>query len=192
MEYIFTLILLAFGLSADAFAVSITNGIISRKVTKKDALLTAFTFGFFQALMPILGYTLGTTFSGFVNRYQHWVALILLGAIGTNMLIGAIKDWRHPDDTLDATNIFTAQNLITQGVATSIDALAAGVSLAVLDINIFSSALLIGTITFLCSALGVYIGKKFGSLLGLRARFIGSIILILLGVKIFIENQFFK
>jgi putative Mn2+ efflux pump MntP len=188
---LFALLLLALGLSADAFAVSVTDGICSSKVTRKDAVITAFTFGFFQALMPVLGFTLGTTFSDFVSRYQHWIALFLLGAIGINMLSEAIKDWKHPDNACPVSNVFSVKNLITQGVATSIDALAAGVSLAVLKINILTSALLIGTITFFCCALGVYIGKRFGSLLGLRARFIGSIILILLGLKIFVENQFF-
>jgi putative Mn2+ efflux pump MntP len=187
---IISLLLLALGLSADAFAVSVTDGICSFKVSKKDALLTAGIFGFFQALMPVLGYILGTTFSGIVNRYQHWIALFLLGAIGVNMLAEAFKEWRNPEETCLATNIFTLKNLIMQGIATSIDALAAGVSCAVLNINIVTSALIIGIITFLLCAPGVYIGKRFGSLLKLRARLVGSVILILLGVKIFIENQF--
>jgi putative Mn2+ efflux pump MntP len=185
-----TLILLALGLSADAFAVSITNGMCSNKVTKKNVLITALTFGFFQALMPVLGFTLGKTFSDFVSRYQHWIALLLLGAIGINMIAEALKEWKNPDDSCSTMNIFSAKNLIMQGIATSIDALAAGVSLAVLKINIISSALLIGTITFFCCALGVYIGRKFGSLLGLRARLAGGIVLIVIGSKIFIEKQF--
>lgn len=190
MNYL-NLILLALGLTADAFAVSITNGICSRKVRKKDAFVTAFTFGFFQALMPVLGYLLGTAFSGFVCRFQHWIALILLGAIGINMLVDACKEWKHPEVSCKTSNVFTPRNLIVQGIATSIDALAAGVSLTVLNINIFWASVVIGSITFFCCALGVYIGKRFGSLLGLRARLIGSIILISLGIKIFVENQFF-
>lgn len=186
-----TIALLALGLSADAFAVSVTNGICSKKVTKKDALLTGITFGFFQALMPVLGFTLGNTFSDFVSRYSHWIALFLLGAIGVNMLSEVIKDWKNPETSCPATNVFTARNLIIQGVATSIDALAAGVSLAVLDINIFTSAFIIGAITLLLCLVGVEIGKRFGTLLGLRARIIGGFILIALGLKIFIENQFF-
>ncbi len=190
MDFI-TIVLLALGLSADAFAVAVTNGICSKNVTKKDALITAFTFGFFQALMPVLGFTLGITFSDFVSRFQHWIALFLLGAIGINMMSEVIKDWKSTEAACPLTNIFTAKNLIMQGIATSIDALAAGVSLAVLDINIFTSASLIGLITFCCCTLGVYIGKKFGTLLGLRARLVGGIILVALGLKIFIENQFF-
>lgn len=189
MDFV-TLILLALGLSADAFAVAVTNGICSNRVTKKNALATAVTFGFFQGLMPVLGFFLGKTFSDFINRYQHWVALILLTIIGINMLNEVYKEWKNPEDCCPATSIFTAKNLIMQGIATSIDALAAGVSLTVMKINIVSAALLIGAITFFCCALGVYIGKKFGSLLGLRARLVGGIILVLLGLKIFVENQF--
>jgi putative Mn2+ efflux pump MntP len=185
-----TLTLLALGLSADAFAVAVTNGMCGGKVTKRHAFYTAITFGFFQALMPVLGFTLGRTFSDIVSRYQHWIALILLGAIGINMLLEAIKDWRNPEDACTTKNIFTPRNLIMQGIATSIDALAAGVSIAVLNINIFSAALLIGTITFFCCTIGVYIGKKFGSMLGLRARLVGGLVLISIGLKIFIQNQF--
>ena len=185
-----TLILLAFGLSADAFAVAVTNGMCSDKVTKRHAFVTAFTFGFFQAFMPVLGFTLGRTFSDFVCRYQHYIALLLLGAIGVNMLSDTYKEWKSKEAVCTNKNLFNAKNLIMQGIATSIDALAAGVSIAVLNINILSAALLIGLITFILCTLGVYIGKKFGSLLGLRAKLIGGIVLILIGLKIFIENQF--
>ena len=189
MEFI-TILLLALGLSADAFAVSVTNGICSIKVTKHNAILTAFTFGLFQAIMPMLGYYLGTTFSDFVSRYQHWVALILLGSIGINMLSEVYNEWKHPEDGCDLKDIFTTRNLIMQGIATSIDALAAGVSLAVMNINILHAALLIGMITFLCCTVGVFIGKRFGSLLGIQARLVGGAVLILLGLKIFVDQQF--
>ena len=187
MDFI-TLLLLALGLAADAFAVAVTNGICSHKITKKDAYKTAFIFGFFQALMPVLGFILGKTFSEIICLYQHWVALLLLGAIGINMLTEAYKDRKNPNEA-NITNVFTPKNLIMQGIATSIDALACGVSLAVMQINIFYSASLIGLITFFCCILGVYIGKKFGTLLGLRARLVGGCILLLIGLKIFIENQ---
>jgi len=187
---LFTLIFLALGLSADAFAVSVTNGMCSNKVTKKNALETAFTFGFFQAAMPVLGFLLGRTFSDFISRFQHWVALFLLGFIGINMISEAIKERRNSNDVCSTKNIFTAKNLILQGIATSIDALAAGVSFAVMNINIVSAAFLIGIITFVCCMLGVYIGRKFGFLLGVRARMIGGILLILIGLRIFVECQF--
>lgn len=187
-----TLILLAFGLSADAFAVAVSDGICSHKVTRKDAFYTALTFGFFQGLMPVLGFTLGNTFSEVVDRYQHWIALLLLGAIGINMISEAYKEYKHPEEACAVNNIFRAKNLILQGIATSIDAMAAGVSLAVMDFNIFYAAILIGIITFICCFLGVEIGKRFGSMLGLSARFIGGSIIILIGLKIFIENQLFR
>lgn len=185
-----TLVLLALGLSADAFAVAVTNGMCSDKVTKRHAVMTAFTFGFFQALMPVLGFLLGRTFYDIICRYQHWVALLLLGAIGVNMLADTYKEWKNKESVCTNRNMFNAKNLIMQGIATSIDALAAGVSIAVLNINILSAALLIGLITFVLCIIGVYIGKKFGSLLELRAKLIGGIVLIMIGLKIFVENQF--
>lgn len=187
-----TLVLLALGLSADAFAVAITNGMCSNRVTKGHAIATAFAFGFFQALMPVLGFTLGRTFSDFVCRYQHWIALLLLGAIAINMLTDTFKEWKSAGTVSMCTtrNIFSVKNLLMQAIATSIDALAAGVSIAVLNINIVSAALLIGLITFILCMAGVYIGKKFGSLLGLRAKLIGGLVLLTIGLKIFIENQF--
>ena len=187
---VITIILLALCLSTDAFAVAVSNGIYSRHVTRKDAVSTAFTFGFFQGLMPLLGFTLGSTFHELISRFQHWVALLLLGAIGINMLADAVKDRKATEEACYSANVFTAKNLIMQGIATSIDALAAGISFAVLEFNIWITASLIGIITFFCCFLGVEIGKKFGSLLGTNARFIGGCILILIGLKIFFENQF--
>ncbi len=185
-----TLVLLALCLSADAFAVAVTNGMCSDKVTKRHAVMTALTFGFFQALMPVLGFTLGKAFWDIVCRYQHWIALLLLGAIGVNMLADTYKEWKSAEINCTNRNLFNSKNLIMQGIATSIDAMAAGVSIAVLNINILSAALLIGLITFVLCTFGVYIGKKFGSLLGLRAKLVGGIVLIAIGLKIFVENQF--
>jgi putative Mn2+ efflux pump MntP len=189
MDYI-TLILIALGLAADAFAVAVTNGICSYKISGNDVLFTGTAFGFYQAAMPVAGFFIGKTFSGFILRYQHWVALFLLCAIGLNMLTEAVNDWKHKDETYQEKNLFTIKNLTLQGIATSIDALAAGVSFAVLQINIFSAALLIGTITFISCCLGVCIGRLFGALLGFRARLVGGLILIGIGLKIFVENQF--
>lgn len=189
MDYT-TLFLLALGLSADAFAVAITNGIYHYRVSKKECLLTGLTFGLFQGLMPMLGYFLGSTFSDVLHNYHHWVAFFLLGAIGINMVTEAIKERKNPDVVIEAVDIFAPRNLTLQGIATSIDALAAGVSLAVLEINIATSALLIGIITFIFCTLGVYIGKMCGSLLGYRARLFGGFVIIGIGSKIFIENQF--
>jgi putative Mn2+ efflux pump MntP len=187
----FTLILLALGLSADAFAVAVINGMCDSRVTKKHALLTAFTFGFFQALMPTLGFFLGRSFYEFIRRYQHWVALLLLGAIGINMLIDTYKEWKCPGgETCEIHDVFSAKNLVLQGIATSIDALAAGVSIAVLSVNILYAATVIGSITILCCVIGVFLGKRFGSLLGLKAKLLGGFVILGIGIKIFVENQF--
>jgi putative Mn2+ efflux pump MntP len=183
-----TQILLGFCLATDAFAVSITNGMCSIKVTKKNVLSTAFTFGLFQGVMPILGFLLGSSFTDIISRYQHFIALFLLGGIGINMLVEAIKDRKNPEGVCKIKNIFSVKNLIIQGIATSIDALAVGVSLAAMDEKILSIALMIAGITFVCCFVGVCIGKRFGLLLGIRAKFGGGLILILLGIKIFIEN----
>ena len=188
MDFI-TQILLAFCLATDAFAVSITNGMCSSKITQKNVFETALTFGAFQGLMPVLGYVLGNSFTEIITRYQHYVALFLLGAIGLNMIVETIKEHKDPENICSSRNVFSLGNLIVQGIATSIDALAVGVSLAALNVYIPSTALLIGVITFLCCGFGVYIGKKFGVLLGIRAKFGGGILLILIGVKIFIENM---
>lgn len=185
-----TLILLSLGLSADAFAVSVTDGIISRKVTKKNALSTAIAFGAFQAFMPMIGFFLGRTFTTVINRFQHWIALILLAAIGINMIVDVIKESKQQVNSCNTKNdVFTVNNLILQGIATSIDALAAGFSFAVMKVSIMTICALIGVITFTCCFFGVYIGRKFGSLLGSRARLAGGILLIIIGIKIFIETQ---
>ncbi|NLP35668.1 MAG: manganese efflux pump [Clostridiales bacterium] len=183
-----TLVLIALSLASDAFAVALSNGMCAKKVTKKTILATAFTFGFFQAIMPIIGYFLGCTFSEIVSMFQHWIALLLLSAIGINMIWDAIKDHRNPE-SCSTKDVFTVQNLVLQGIATSIDALAIGVSFAVMSVNILTSALVIGIITFLCCTFGVYIGRKFGSLLGIRARLFGGLLLIIIGLRIFIEHQ---
>lgn len=186
-----TLFLLALGLSTDAFAVSITNGMCSCRINKKNAFATAFTFGLFQALMPVLGFTLGRTFSDVIHRFQHWVALLLLAAIGMNMILDSFKEEKQAEGCCNNTNIFTPKNLVLQGIATSIDALAVGVSFAVMQLNIVFAALFIGIVTFCCCSIGIFIGSKFGSLLGARAKLIGGIILILIGFKIFFEQYLF-
>jgi Predicted membrane protein len=189
MDFV-TLILLALSLAADAFAVSITNGICSNKITFQNAFATGLTFGIFQATMPVLGFLLGNSFSEAVHRYQHWIALFLLGTIGINMLVESAKERVQIEENTSAADVFRINNLILQGIATSIDALAAGLSFAVLDLNIFAAALTIGIVTFCSCLLGVYIGKIFGSLLGIRAKLVSGIVLLLIGLKLFIENQF--
>lgn len=189
MDFI-TQILLGFCLAADAFAVSITNGMCCSRITQKNVLSTAITFGTFQAIMPILGYVLGSTFTEVISKYQHYVALFLLGAIGLEMIVDALKEHKHPESLCFYNSIFAVGNLLLQGIATSIDALAVGVILAAINANIVSTSLLIGIITFSCCVFGVLIGRRFGMLLGIRAKLGGGILLILIGVKIFIEHVF--
>jgi len=186
---IITLFFIALGLSMDAFAVSISNGICYKKIGIKEAVFTALTFGFFQAVMPLVGYFAGTQVSGLITSIDHWVALILLSFIGGTMIFGAIKDLRYPE-ACAINQRFTAKGLLMQGVATSIDALAVGVSLAVIRTNIWTAVSFIGMTTFVCSFAGVYIGKTFGCLLKEKAEIFGGCLLIVIGLKIFIEHTF--
>ena len=181
------LILIAIGLSMDAFAVSISSAMTIDKLRYRDAAKFGIFFGAFQALMPLTGYLAGKTFSQYIVALDHWVAFILLGFIGGKMLYEAIKG--EEEETAD--NPLSFKVLLVLAIATSIDALAVGVTFAFMQINILSSVLLIGLITFVISTVGALIGKKAGNLLGHRAEIAGGIILILIGAKILIEHLFF-
>ncbi len=186
---IFTILFLAFGVAMDAFAVSVTNGLCYEKFRRKEAYLTAFTFGAFQAGMPLIGYYIGSAFYETIAFLDHWIALLLLGAIGGNMILEGIKAYRNPDNTCE-TEDFTLKILLAQGVATSIDALALGISFAVMRTNIFLAVAFIGIITFLCSLFGTFLGKKFDRFLKEKAEIFGGCILIFIGVRIFMEHVF--
>lgn len=184
-----TLFFLALGLSMDAFAVSVSNGMCYRGIGRKEAIITAFTFGVFQALMPVAGYFGGRFFSEAISSLDHWIALILLCFIGGSMVLESFKEMRNQDsDCCCGKKEFTLRVLIVQGIATSIDALAVGISFAVMKTNIVSAAAFIGIITFLCCVFGAALGKRFGLLLGQRAKVFGGLILIGIGVKIFLEH----
>ncbi len=186
----FTLFLLAVGLSMDAFAVSISNGICFRQYRKRQVIYTAFLFGVFQGLMPILGFLLARNWSGAIAQWDHAIALILLTAIGGKMLIDAIKELRNPRGC-DLNHQYFRFGLVTmQAIATSIDALTIGISLAVMQVNMFWACSLIASITFLCCMIGGFIGKKLGGLFQQKATIFGGIILIIIGVKIFMEHTF--
>ena len=178
------LFVLAVGLSMDAMAVSICKGLSVSKAEKKQMLTVGLYFGGFQALMPLLGYWLGVNFQSFVESIDHWIAFILLGIIGLNM----IKESREGEiDELDAQ--FGPASMLPLAIATSIDALAVGISLAMAgNVNIFAAVALIGVTTFAFSALGVRIGNAFGSRFEKKAQLCGGVILILLGVKILLEH----
>lgn len=171
----------------DAFAVSVSNGMCSKEMHRGQAVKTALTFGAFQAAMPIAGFYAGRTFSQAISYLDHWIALILLGIIGGKMIITAVGEIRHPE-TCKTKSRITWGTLVIQGIATSIDAFTIGISFALLQVNILVAALFIGLVTFICCIPGAYLGRKFGSLIQQRAEIIGGLILIIMGVKIFLEH----
>ncbi len=180
------LFLLAVGVSMDAFAVSICKGLAVKKVGLKEKLTCGAWFGGFQALMPLIGFFLGALFAEAIAAFDHWVAFGLLGLIGINMLREAFaKD----EECCDGNGDMSVKTMFVMAIATSIDALAVGISLAMAgDVNIFVAITLIGLITFLMSAIGVHIGSIFGSKFEKKAEALGGIILILLGLKILLEH----
>lgn len=182
-----TLVFIAFGLAMDAFAVSVSNGICYRHAGFKEAFATAFTFGVFQAVMPLIGFFAGRTVSSYVEFIDHWIALALLGFIGGSMIFEGIKELRHPEKKPCNTTC-SFKDLIVQGIATSIDALAVGVGLAVINTNIYEAVGLIGIITFITCLAGVYIGRGFGGVLKEKAEICGGCILVIIGIKIFVEH----
>lgn len=178
------IILIAIGLAMDAFAVSVCKGLSMKKISIKKLLIIALYFGIFQALMPVIGYFLGESFENLVTSIDHWIAFILLLFIGINMLkeaFGKSEDDNKNDDTGFKT-------MIILGLATSIDALAVGITFAFLEINIFVIATIIGVITFIISAIGVVIGNKFGDKYEKKAEILGGVILIVMGIKILLEH----
>ena len=180
---IFELFILAIGLSMDAFAVSICKGLSLGKIKVKHMLIAGLWFGGFQALMPLIGYFLGSFFADMITKYSHWIAFILLLFIGGNM----IKESFDEEENVNAD--MGVKNMFLLAVATSIDALAVGVSLAFLKVNIIPAVSLIGCITFVCSAAGVKIGSIFGDKYRSKAGLCGGIILILIGVKILLDGM---
>lgn len=178
------LIIIAIGVSMDAFAVSICKGLSICTIRPRHAGLTALWFGGFQALMPLLGYFLGVSFADFVSDVDHWIAFILLGIIGGNM----IKESLHKEECCTLDPDFSFRTMFAMAVATSIDALAIGVSLAFLKVNIWSAVLVIGLTTAMFSAAGVYIGNAFGNRYKSKAEFAGGFILMAMGLKILLEH----
>ena len=178
------LLIIAVGVSMDAFAVSICKGLSVCKLRPEHSVLTALWFGGFQALMPLLGYYLGVSFADFVSNVDHWIAFILLGIIGGNM----IKESFSKDESCNVDPDFSAKTMLAMAVATSIDALAIGVSFAFLKVNIWAAVLLIGVTTGLFSAVGVYIGNIFGNRYKSKAEFAGGFILAAMGLKILLDH----
>lgn len=176
------LFILALGLSMDAFAVSVCKGLSLEKINGKHMAIAGVWFGGFQALMPLIGYFLGSFFTDMISKYAHWIAFALLGFIGISM----IKESLGKAEELDAC--MNAKTMFILAVATSIDALAVGVSFAFLKVNIFLAIILIGCTTFVCSAIGIKIGSLFGAKYRSKAEFAGGVILILIGIKIMLDG----
>lgn len=182
------LLILAIGLSMDAFAVSVTNGLCMKNIKTKQTVAIGLCFGLFQGAMPVLGYALGSAFTQYITKVDHYIALVLLGFIGGKMIYEgfSIKN----DDVCKAAEL-TFGGLMLQGVATSIDALAVGVGFAAMRVNIVGAASFICCVTLVLSIIGVRFGKRFGNKLGSKAEIVGGFILVALGVKIFVEHMFF-
>ncbi|MCQ2478653.1 MAG: manganese efflux pump MntP family protein [Clostridia bacterium] len=179
-----SLFLIAVGLSMDAFAVSVCKGLNMKKLNINQTLLISLFFGGFQALMPLIGYFLGQQFAEYIKQFDHYIAFILLAFIGGKMVIESLKHEETADsDTFKITELFIL------AVATSIDALAVGITFALLDnVSIWFSVSVIGITTFVLSLIGVFTGHKFGAVLKNKAELMGGIILILIGLKILLEH----
>ena len=182
------LFLLGIGLAMDAFAVSFCKGLGMRRLNKKQALIIGLYFGGFQALMPLIGWLLGSQFQKYITSIDHWIAFILLGFIGGKMMIEAIREWNEEEtvDVMDAP--LDHKNMLVLAVATSIDALAVGITFAFLDTPIIEAITIIGITTMVISIIGVVVGNFFGSRYKSKAEFIGGLILVLLGLKILLEH----
>lgn len=180
------LFFIALGLSMDAFAVALCKGLNMRVYNKKYSFLIAAFFGSFQALMPLIGWLLGTQFARYIRDFDHWVAFLLLAFIGGKMVYDSFKK----DDCCceKKEEAFNFRELLMLSVATSIDALAAGVTFAFFKVNIFGAVLLIGAVTFILSASGVAIGNRFGIRYKNKAELIGGLALIIMGIKILLEH----
>ena len=188
MALVIELFLLGVGLSMDAFAVSVCKGLGMKKLNKKQALIIGLYFGGFQALMPFVGWLLGSQFQKYITSIDHWIAFILLGFIGGKMMIEAVREWNEEEvvDVMDAP--IDHKNMLVLAVATSIDALTVGITFAFLGTPIVEAITIIGITTMVISIAGVVVGNFFGSRYKSKAEFIGGLILVLLGLKILLEH----
>lgn len=182
---IFDILFIGAGLSMDAFAVSVCKGLATKKMDIRKALICGLYFGVFQALMPLIGYLLGSNFQNVVSSIDHWIAFVLLGIIGINMIKEA-KVCEAVNNSMDV------KTMVTLAIATSIDTLAIGVTFAFLKVKIVSAISIIGAITFVCCVTGFKLGSIFGEKLKAKAEIIGGTVLILIGTKILIEHLFFQ
>jgi putative Mn2+ efflux pump MntP len=190
-----TLLLLALGLAMDATAVSIASALAAPRVRARDALLLSFLFGLFQALMPVIGWAVGARFASAIASWDHWLAFVLLAGIGAKMLHEAYThhhpgegDSRKAGEAPTERNPFHSGRLVVMAFATSIDALAAGVTLPTLNVHIAMAAAIIGAVTFVLCLLGVSVGRRFGESLEGKLDVVGGLVLIGLGIKTLLEH----
>lgn len=186
------------GLSMDAFAVALCKGLSMRKWNTRYGFIIAGAFGLFQALMPLLGWLAGMSFYRYIEAFDHWIAFALLLIVGGKMVYDAVKELRHPEEDEEPAFSLRVGELLVLSIATSIDALAVGLSFAMLGMQagasaaggmgIWTSILTIGVTTFLLSYAGAFIGKQFGTRLKAKAELVGGIVLIALGIKILLEH----
>ena len=178
-----TTLLIAVALAMDSFSVAIANGLATKKIKTANAIKIAAFFGFFQAIMPIIGWYAGAHILDLISEVDHWIAFILLAVIGSRMIYESIK--KEPNSIISSLSI---KVLLILSIATSIDALAVGLSLYVLNISIITLAIVTGVITFTLSFFGVYIGSRFGYSLRNRIESLGGIILVIIGLRILLEH----
>lgn len=176
------IILIAIGLGMDALSVSLCKGLSMKEMKWKNAIIIGLYFGIFQAVMPCIGYFVGTKFQSAIENWSHWIALVLLVLIGINMIREALFGDEEVNDKIDF------KTMIILAIATSIDALVVGVTFAILKSNIIIPVIIIGVITFIMSVVGVKIGNLFGNKMGRNAEVLGGIVLIIIGIKIVVEH----
>lgn len=182
------LLLMGIGLAMDAFAVSICKGLAMRRVNRKQAVVIGLFFGGFQALMPFIGWVLGSQFERYITSIDHWIAFVLLGFIGGKMVVEALnpEEEKVEIDRMDPP--LNLKEMLILSIATSIDALAVGITFAFLKYPIVESITIIGTVTFVISVGGVYVGNFFGNKYKKKAEFAGGVILVLLGLRILLSH----
>ena len=182
------LLLIGVGLAMDAFAVSICKGLNMKTINKKHCFIIALFFGGFQALMPFVGWLLGSQFEKYITSIDHWIAFILLGIIGGKMIVESVKPDKEDDEVKEMDAPLDLKEMFVLAVATSIDALAVGITFAFLDYPIVEAITIIGISTFFISIGGVYVGNFFGNKYEKKAEFVGGLILVLLGVRILLTH----
>lgn len=188
MALFIELLLMGIGLAMDAFAVSICKGLGMKKLDKKQSLIIGLYFGGFQALMPFIGWLLGSQFQQYITSIDHWIAFVLLGFIGGKMICEAVREWNEEEQVEVTDAPLDHKNMVVLAVATSIDALAVGITFAFLGTPIIEAITIIGITTFVISVAGVFIGNFFGSKYKNKAELAGGLILVLLGLKILLEH----